>query len=39
VRERVRNAGIETGDQGGGGFIVRDPWNIAVLFVAGTAGE
>ena len=36
VRERVRDAGIETGDRDGGGLIVRDPWNIAVVFVAGT---
>lgn len=36
VRERTRKAGIETGDRDGGGFIVRDPWNIAVAFVAGT---
>jgi len=36
VRARVRGAGIETGDSGVGGFIVRDPWNIAVVFAVGT---
>src|SRR5215217_1867885 len=33
VRERVRAAGIATEDREGGGFLVRDPWRIAVLFV------
>ncbi len=32
VRERVRAAGIATEDREGG-FLVRDPWGIAVLFV------
>ena len=32
VRERVRAAGIETEDGSDGGFIVRDPWEIAVRF-------
>jgi catechol 2,3-dioxygenase len=32
VRERVRAASIETEDSAGGGFIVRDPWGIAVRF-------
>ena len=33
VRERVRAAGIATEEREGGGFLVRDPWGIAVLFV------
>jgi hypothetical protein len=33
VRERVRVAGIATEEREGGGFLVRDPWGIAVLFV------
>jgi hypothetical protein len=33
VRERVRAAGIGTEEREGGGFLVRDPWRIAVLFV------
>lgn len=33
VRERVRVAGIEVEEREDGGFLVRDPWNIAVLFV------
>jgi catechol 2,3-dioxygenase len=34
VRERARAAGIATEGREGGGFLVRDPWRIAVLFVA-----
>lgn len=37
VRERVRTAGIEVEereDGGTGGFLVRDPWGIAALFVS-----
>ena len=33
VRERVRAAGIATEEREGGGFLVRDPWGIAVLCV------
>jgi catechol 2,3-dioxygenase len=33
VRERVRAAGIETEESEGGGFLVRDPWGIAVRLV------
>ncbi len=33
VGERVRAAGIETEEREGGGFLVRDPWGIAVRFV------
>jgi catechol 2,3-dioxygenase len=33
VLERVRAAGIATEEREGGGFLVRDPWGIAVLFV------
>ena len=33
VHERVRAAGIATEEREGGGFLVRDPWGIAVLFV------
>jgi hypothetical protein len=36
VRERVLAAGIATEERergGAGGFLVRDPWGIAVLFV------
>jgi hypothetical protein len=33
VGRRVRAAGLETEDREGG-LLVRDPWNIAVLFVA-----
>lgn len=33
VGERVRAAGIET-EEYGSGFLVRDPWEITVLFVA-----
>ena len=33
VRERVRAAGIEVEEWESGGFAVRDPWGIAVLFV------
>jgi len=33
VSERVRVAGIATEEREGGGFLVRDPWGIAVLFV------
>jgi catechol 2,3-dioxygenase len=32
VRERVRAASIATEDSAGGGFLVRDPWRIAVRF-------
>ena len=34
VRKRVEAAGIEAEEAEGGGFLVRDPWGIAVLFVA-----
>jgi hypothetical protein len=33
VRERVGTAGIEV-EEAEGGFLVRDPWGIAVLFYA-----
>jgi catechol 2,3-dioxygenase len=33
VRERLRAGGITTEKREGGGFLVRDPWGIAVLFV------
>jgi catechol 2,3-dioxygenase len=33
VRERVRAAGIAPEERDDGGFLVRDPWGIAVLFV------
>jgi hypothetical protein len=33
VRERVRAAGIATEVREGGGFLVPDPWGIAVLFI------
>jgi catechol 2,3-dioxygenase len=36
VRERVRAAGIEV-EEREGGFLVRDPWGIAVLFVSSEA--
>lgn len=39
ARERVREAGIDTADREGGGFIVRDPWNIAVAVVAGSPAK
>jgi hypothetical protein len=39
VRERVRAAGIATEEREGGGFLVRDPWGIAVLFVAAQSVE
>ena len=32
VRRRVLAAGIEVEEHEGGGFVVRDPWEIAVLF-------
>ena len=32
VSGRIREAGIAT-EERGGGFLVRDPWGIAVLFV------
>jgi catechol 2,3-dioxygenase len=32
VRRRVRTAGVEVEEHEGGGFVVRDPWEIAVLF-------
>jgi catechol 2,3-dioxygenase len=34
VRDRVRTAGIEAEEAEGDGFVVRDPWGIAALFVA-----
>ena len=34
VRERVGAAGIADEEREGGGFLVRDPWGIAVVFVA-----
>jgi catechol 2,3-dioxygenase len=34
VRERVRAAGIGFEEAEGGGFVVRDPWEIAARFVA-----
>jgi catechol 2,3-dioxygenase len=34
VRERVRAAGIATEEREGGGFLARDPWGIAVLFIS-----
>jgi catechol 2,3-dioxygenase len=34
VRERVEAAGIEAEEAEGRGFLVRDPWGIAVVFVA-----
>jgi catechol 2,3-dioxygenase len=34
VRERVRAASIEAEEAEGGGFLARDPWGIAVVFVA-----
>jgi catechol 2,3-dioxygenase len=34
VRERVEAAGIEAQEAEGGGFLARDPWGIAVVFVA-----
>jgi catechol 2,3-dioxygenase len=34
VRERVEAAGIEAEEAEGGGFLVRDPWGIAVVFIA-----
>ena len=34
VRERVEAAGIEAEEAAGGGFLARDPWGIAVVFVA-----
>ena len=33
LRERVRAAGVEVEEKENGGFLVRDPWQIAVLFV------
>ena len=33
VRERTLAAGVETEEREGGGFLARDPWEIAVLFV------
>jgi catechol 2,3-dioxygenase len=40
VRERVAAAGIATEDRAdAGGFLVRDPWNIAVLFSASAPGN
>ena len=35
VRERVEAAGLEVHDHEGG-FMVRDPWETAVAFVAGS---
>ena len=37
VRERVTAAGIATEEHDAGGFLVRDPWEIAVVFVAAEA--
>jgi catechol 2,3-dioxygenase len=38
VRERVRAAGIAPEErEADGGFLVRDPWGIALLFTAGDA--
>ena len=37
VRERVRAAGVEAEERDGGGFVVRDPWGISVLFTAAGA--
>jgi catechol 2,3-dioxygenase len=34
VRERVEAADIEAEEAEGGGFLVRDPWGIAVVFIA-----
>ncbi len=35
VRERVRATGIEVEErEAEGGFLVRDPWRIAVVFAA-----
>ncbi|HEV3476847.1 MAG TPA: VOC family protein [Rubrobacteraceae bacterium] len=34
VREQVEATGIEAEEAEGGGFLVRDPWGIAVVFVA-----
>jgi catechol 2,3-dioxygenase len=34
VRERVEAAGIEAEEAAGGGFLARDPWGIAVVFIA-----
>ena len=39
VRERVLAAGIATEEREGGGFLVRDPWGIAVLFVPAQSFE
>jgi hypothetical protein len=33
VRERVFTAEVGVEKREGGGFLVRDPWGIAVLFV------
>jgi catechol 2,3-dioxygenase len=33
VREQVRVADIEVEEREGGGFLVRDPWGIAALFI------
>jgi catechol 2,3-dioxygenase len=33
VRERVFTAEVGVEEREGGGFLVRDPWGIAVLFV------
>ncbi len=32
VRRRVRGAGVEVEEHEGGGFVARDPWDMAVLF-------
>jgi catechol 2,3-dioxygenase len=37
VRERVQAAGIETEEREDGGFLVRDPWGIALHFATSAA--
>ncbi len=32
VRQRARSAGVEIEEHEGDGFVVRDPWDVAVLF-------
>jgi catechol 2,3-dioxygenase len=34
VRQRARASGVEVEEHEGNGFVVRDPWDIAVLFTA-----
>jgi hypothetical protein len=38
VRDRIRAVGLRT-EERDGGFIVRDPWEIAALFVAEAPAE